>query len=511
MLTWMWGQGLNFVRMMVIIEFLDKEGYGLWVFAFSIITYFVFYNFGLSNALIKYTAEYHAKQEYKHLSHLLSTGLAVTLLLGVMVVTILWSFNEQAVAFFNVDLAHVPEARFVILGVGLVTALTLSMEIYPAILVGIQRLDVKNYCRVGVMTIEFFCTILFLYLGFGIRALVVIYGGGLIISTLLMAYFVYRYLPTLRLNPFLARWVCLKELFKLGSAMQFLGVVTLLVTQLDILLFMRYGGPAFVGAYGAAQRFAQRAQGAALQGFGALAPASADLLAREEYAKLAEVYGTAMRICGVGCAFLFSFMAFFPDHIMIFVMDDKFEGLSASALVWLSAGYFVHSLTGPGSSMLRGAGRPAREITYLLITGANFLVLYMVLGQRVSDEVMLATWPAALLVGSAIFIMMANRHFRVAILLPLRGSFPLLIAAPLLAWVVRLGWDQVGFLPVLDRWYALIAVLISGVLYTALYAIAALVLPGLTDGDKLQLARVVPGGVRMANHFGILKHKGQSE
>ncbi|MCC6143293.1 MAG: oligosaccharide flippase family protein, partial [Candidatus Hydrogenedentes bacterium] len=443
---------------------------------------------------------------YDRLSNLLSTGISITLLLGAIVVTVLWTFNDEAVRFFNVDMAHVPDAQFVILGVGLVTALTLSMEIYPAVLVGIQRLDVKNYCRVGIMTIEFICTIVFLYLGFGIRALVIIYGGGLIVSTLIMAWFVYRYLPGLHINPLYARWSSLKELFKLGSAMQILGVVTLLVSQLDILLFMRDGGPAFVGAYGAAQRFAQRAQGAALQGFGALAPASADLHARDDYEKLSQVYGTAMRICAVACAFIFSYMAFFPDYIMIFVMGDKFEGLSASALVWLSAGFFVHSLTGPGTSMLRGAGQPAREIFYTLLTAVNFLLLYVFLGHRVSDEIMLATWPVALLVASAIFIMLANRHFRVAVFLPLKGSFPVLIAAPLLAWLVRFGFDWLEYPIIVHRWIALVIVLVSGVLYTALFAIAALSLPGLTDGDKMQLARVVPGGVRIAKRFNLFPH-----
>ena len=62
MIAWFWGQAINLIRMMVLFHFLTKEGYGLWIFAFAIMSYFSIYNFGIGNAFVKFTAEYHAKK-----------------------------------------------------------------------------------------------------------------------------------------------------------------------------------------------------------------------------------------------------------------------------------------------------------------------------------------------------------------------------------------------------------------------------------------------------------------
>lgn len=508
MFTWIWGQGLNFVRMMVIIAFLDTDGYGLWVFAFSIISYFVFYNFGIANALIKYTADYHARQDYKGLGELLSTALAITTSMGALVAVILWTFSEQAVGFFNMEEAHAADARFVVLGIGVITAFTMALDVYPAILVGIQRLDVKNYCRVGVMTIEFAVAVVLLTQGYGIRMLVVVYGAGVVLSTIIMAGFVRHYLPELRLNLFRPRWIRFKELLALGGAMQALGTVSILVAQLDIILFMRFGGPAFVGAYGAAQRFAQRAQGPALQAFGALAPASADLIARKEFEKLAEVYAAAMRLCAIGGAFLFGYIALHADFVMHFVMGAKYDELSTFALTWLCLGYFIHTLTGPGSSMLRGAGKPLREILYQLLTAAVFCALYFFLATPGNDHAMIAAWPAALGIASAAFIVLANRYFHVNAATPCRQTFLLLLAAPGFAALIRAAWDFLAPFDTESRWTALAAIALTGAVYAPLFAAAAFLAPGLTPNDRLQLLRVMPGGLRLAEKWRAFRGTG---
>ncbi len=506
LLTWAWGQGLNFIRMMVLIEFLSTEGYGLWLFAFAIMSYFSIYNFGIANAFVKYAAEYFATNRIDRMSQTLSTGMALGVLLAAGVVAVLLLFTDSMIAFFDVEADNTADLRYVLIGVGLTTAFTLATSVYQAVLTGIQRLDLRNYCYVAVQSVEFTAMVILLNMGYGLRMVVGLYAAGLVANTLLAAMLTYRLVPGIRLNPLRASRTGLRDMLSLGGRMHLLVIVAMLVSTLDIVVFMKFGGAAFVGVYGAAQRVAHRAQGAAQQGFGALAPASADLIARKQYDELAEVYGAAQRFTAVGCAWLFAYSAIFAEPIMRFVMDEEYEAFAAYALTVVSIGVFFHSMTGPGSSMLRGAGRTAREIAYQLLTVVLFAALFFgwktqgrwssIPGDFPIDPALVAAWPIALGTASLGFVLVANRFFRAPGFAPFSQSGLLLLVAPTLAYLVRAGWYALEPIEATSRWPAFAVVLPTGALYTLLFFGALWCLPGLTREDRERLIRFVPGGHR---------------
>ena len=526
MITWAWGQVVMMVRLAIYYKFLGEEGYGLWFLAFSIMSYFVFYNFGINNAFIKYTAEYHAKKDYRELSHILSTGMAAAVAMGIGIVIVLFLFTDRVIAFFDFEPDNVADAAFVVKGVGVVTAFTVGCGVYNSVLIGIQRLDVLNIARVAFLTVEVVVATTLLFAGFGIRMLVFTYGAGMLFSYLAMAGFVWHYVPDLRLNPLHARRRCVPAMLSLGGRMQLLGAVALFVATVDGIVFAKLGGLAFLGVYAIARRVATRAQGAALQAFGALTPASADLLARKDYEGLSRVYGTALRICCLGCVYLFGFMAVNSDYTMLFFQGDQYNPLSAGALTFLSAALAIHTLTGPGTSMLRGAGWTVQEITYQLATLAFFLAAaFLAHHYGADDQTVVLTYPLAVSVGSLLFVVIANRFFRVPLLTPLsnaaprktgdkrgwtlwtvwtiwtRGMLLLIMAGPALAWAVRLAWDAMHLDLPFTRWWAIVVLLILGLPYTGLFALAAWFLPGLTAHDKAQIVKFVPGAHRLVGRY----------
>jgi O-antigen/teichoic acid export membrane protein len=538
MAAWTWGQGLNFIRMMVLLDFLSANGYGLWIFAFSIIGYFTIYNFGIANAFVNYTAQLHARGAHARLNGLLSTGVALNGLLAGAIVLMLVFFREQALVFFRMRADNLSDGSFVLLGVGLTSSFAIATSVYGGVLTGLQRLDVRNYTQVAVGTVEFGMSVLLLNLGFGIRAVVVAYGLSVVVTNLMFAYQAHRLLPQLRLSPRLMSTHHLHDLFSLGARMQLLGIMGLLVASLDLTLFMYYGGAAFVGAYGAAQKFAQRAQGVALQGYGALAPASADLHARHDHEGLTALYGTAQRLSIIGCAWMFAYLAVNSDIVMLFVMDEQFEHFSAYALSVLCIGYFIHTLTGPGSSMLRGAGRTFQEILYQALTVVIFGALFVAAGglqhrretvapppapeeyhsffqaaldaaahstavdpemlhQR--DSIIISTWPIALASASLIFIFIANNFFKAPAFAPFDTTAYPLLASLLIAWSTHVLLNQVfHFSQFQSRWPAFVAILVTGMTYTVVSLPLIWRLPGLTAEDKQHLIAFVPGGRRLA-------------
>ena len=351
------------------------------------------------------------------------------------------------------------------------------------------------------MNIEILLSFSLLYFGFGIRALVFVYALSGIGSLAIMGFFVRRYDPNIHINPFRARFSALPDIFSLGAAMQVLGGLALFSAVIDSFVFARYNGLAFAGLYAMARTAAERAQGAAHQAFGALAPASADLFARGEHEKLARVYALTLRMCFLGCLYVFSFMAINPDYTMVFLEGAKYDPASAMALRWLCVALTFHTLTGPGSSMMRGAGMTVREMVYHVITIVTFLALFHAARHAGLGEVwQVQSYSAALSLGSFVFVLIANRFFRAPWHTPFLGLLPLAIAAPVLAWCVTRGFDAAGLRAVLPftRGGAVVALGILGSIYTGLFAAAVWFLPGLLMEERRQLLKLVPGGKKIA-------------
>jgi O-antigen/teichoic acid export membrane protein len=496
MLAWAWGTVMNIVRMLVLIAFLETAEYGLWVFAFTIMGYFVVYNFGMANTFIKYTAECNALKDYQRLSHLLSTGMSISLLLASAIMVVLVFFTDAAVSFFNLNLEHSDDSRLIILGVGITTALNIGFSVYNGALIGIHRMDIKNWIRVGVLTAEITLLAILLNLGYGLHMVMYLYITGVIVTLVLSRHYVHKYLPEVRINPLQARQSCLRDVVTLGGKMQLLGVVAMFVTSLDVVVFTKYGGAAFIGIYGAAQRFAKRAQGAAQQGFGALAPASADLIAQKEFRQLGGIYLMAQRLTAVGCGWIFAYLIVNADIIMRFVMAEKLHETAIFALSVLSASYWIHSLTGPGSSMLRGAGMPFREMLYQVLTAVFFFGLYLVFRHYDDPRYIIASWPVARGTASLIFVAMTNRFFKTDLLTPFRQTIFLMVGTLALAYAVRIGWDALPFGTPSTRWPAFALMLGMGIVYSILFFVMAWFLPGLTPSDKERILKFVPMGRR---------------
>lgn len=503
-ITWAWAQVVMMVRLMVYYHFLDAAGYGLWTFAFSVLNFFFFYSFGINNAFIKYTAEYIAKNDLKRLSSILSTGMAASLVMGGAILAVLFIFTDGALAWFEFEARDAADAHFVLQGIGVVSACSIAFGVYKAVLTGVQRLEAINWSAIIFLNAEVALSFFLLYQGYGIRALVFVYAVSGIGNLLVLGYFVRRYVPGLSINPLRAHRADIPLVFGLGLKMQALGAVSLVAASIDRIVFARYNGLEFAGIYSIARTVAERAQGGAHQAFGALAPAAADLFARGEFERLAQVYATSLRMCFLGCLYLFSFMGVVSDYTMLFFQGDKYDAHSASALSVLCIALTFHTLTGPGSSMQRGAGMVFREMAYHLITIAAFIGLFMVTRNAgLSEAWQVQAYSAALSLGSFAFVVLSNRYYHAPWHTPFLQMLLLSVVAPLCAWGCVLAYDAAGLRELIPftRWGSVIALGILGTTYTVAFAACVWLLPGLPAEDKQQVLKLVPGATKIIDRL----------
>lgn len=490
---WTIQQTLKFLLVPIIVAWISKKGYAIVVLAFSIMGYFTVHNFGLNAAFIKYTAECHAQRDYMRLSRLLSTGTAVGALISLVVLVAALGCTNRIVGFFDIEPAYRSDAQFVVACIAFVSFFTMIFGVFRATLVGLQRIDVTNRCSLAFSFVEFVGVALALRLGYGVRGVVGVYSVTIVAPLLVMAWFVQRYLPEVRITPLRASRDGVRSIVSLGGRMQLLGIVALLMSNLDKLTFTKYQGLAFAGAYALSRNLIDRVQGLPKQGFGALMAASADLHSREDRAKLSELFGASLRVTAVVSAYLFGFLAMNGDMIIrAYVGDAEYDARSSLALQFLCAAVFIHTLTGPGTSMLRGAGKPLIEMLYQGLTVALFLMLFGMARAVGNENLIILCFPTSLALASLGFLVLANRHFKAPVLCPFTTVLVPITAGPVAAALIRWAWDSLPLRLSVTRWTCLLAVVCMGAVYTAVFAAVAWWGPGLTRRDKKQLLRFVP-------------------
>lgn len=498
---WAFQRGLKFIQVPIIIGFLGEAGYGLIGFAFSALAYFTIYNFGINQAYVKYTADCHVTKDYRRLSSLLSTGMLMGMFFSLVIILITFAFTDAFIEFFNIETSLVGDARFTARTIAVVCAFTTVFGVFRAALIGIQRIDVGNNCRMVFSILDFIAVIILLNLGFGVRAVILIYALNIMGSTGLMGWSLMKYLPELRLNPLRAQWSSVKSLLSLGSVMQLLGITSIVVTTLDSMVITKYKGLAFMGAYLVGRHIVDRIKGLPTQGFGPLAPASADLHARGDRKKLSAVFTSAMRFTAVVSVYFTAFIGVNSDLVMFgYAGAHENTDIGILALRFLCVSSFIHTLTGPGTSMLRGAGKPMLEMLYQVISIAIFFVVFRIGEVRGNDALVVMAFPTGMAVGSLLFLVLSNRYFRAPALCPFRSVWMILAAGVGFSFAARFGLDLFFDTASATRWQAVMCVVGMGVVYSAAFGLAVWLLPGLTQGDKDQIIRLIPMGRRIRGY-----------
>jgi O-antigen/teichoic acid export membrane protein len=131
---------------------LDKQAYGFWQLLWVVFGYSLLLDFGLGVTVQKYSAEYTVTKDISAFNKLLSTVLVTYSLMAVVILIAALSvvpFIDQIFIFEGQgeasNLSQFKKA-FCLFGIG--TALIFPSGIFPEVLHGIGRLDIKNIVRI---------------------------------------------------------------------------------------------------------------------------------------------------------------------------------------------------------------------------------------------------------------------------------------------------------------------------------------------------------------------------
>jgi len=154
-----------------MIKKLGPTSYGIWIVATALKSYFQIMELGIRTSVIKFTSEYHAREEKKKIEELFSTSFFVFLILGIISLIALKIIAGFAPSIFKIPFGFFETAKTLITIFGLNIAVIFLNRILEGALVGFQQYNLVSLINILSETLNAILTVLLLLSGFGLISL----------------------------------------------------------------------------------------------------------------------------------------------------------------------------------------------------------------------------------------------------------------------------------------------------------------------------------------------------
>ncbi|NUQ57593.1 MAG: flippase [Candidatus Paceibacter sp.] len=340
----------------ITIKYIGVEGYGIWVLIQTLITYTSLMDMGLSPAITKYTAEYEAREDHFKILQIFNTLFVVYVVLCFILFVIVFSCGGLIIDLFIKSTKISKETVFfVLITSSLVFCCNMVFSVYSSFLNGMQRMDITN--KIGSISSisNFIFSIVFLYLGGGIKSLAVASGISCIITSTMYIHASKKIAPYLVFNPFLFSFKTIKEIWGFSSYGAMGNLVAMIHFQSDKLIISYFLGVNSLAFYDIAHRLVFFIWGLCGSLITPIMPAISHTHAKYGSEGSKEVFQTIFKYTTLIACPLFLFVSVFADKLILVWLGTGY-GNAISVLRVLSLAYFLNILSGPGASILTGMG-----------------------------------------------------------------------------------------------------------------------------------------------------------
>lgn len=431
---------ITFALTPITLGYLGPTAYGLWAALGSIVGYFGLLNFGMNDALVKYVAEYRARDQIDGLNKLFNTAWILFLGIGAMVIGATLLLAPWIPRIFNLssDLAVVGQTAFVIMGSNV--ALSLFAGVLNSIIYGYQRVDVLKGASIAQVIGNAALTVLLLYLGFGLTGVVAATSLSILGLIFFYWWFIRNYSIAITIDPRAFNWETFKGVAPLSLRVFVLGLTSQVLYRTDNIVIAAVLGVALVTPYSIAYKLTFMAATLCIKVSDTLYPTYSRLYALGDMDGLRSLLLRILNVTfGIMVPMAIYLVLFGRSFITLWVGGENFAGMGVLIILVLVG--FVHAL-GPAYTMLKGMGN-IREVMYSSIADAMLnLALSIILAQQLGlVGVALGTLIGHLCTDTWVVIWATRKHLK----LPVRsiltsGVIPPLVAgipAAILSWVVR--------------------------------------------------------------------------
>ena len=478
-----------------VLAHVTLEAYGLWSAAFIVVSYIGISTMGLSAVYVKYVAEFASRREYRKANELLSTGLCFSIPGCLAVFGVLYWFWPHVVDRLHVAPALRGDAREVVLLVAAIFLASISLSAFHDALVGVQRSALVQVIWVISYVIETILIFALVSAGRGIRGLAEAFVIRTAIEIVLSLIFCVRTLKWLKISPLLCTRESLHILLTFGSVVQIQSLLAVTLNSIERVLAAPLVGLQATGLLEIAEKLPNMAASLPLGFASSFIPAASYLHgglsgAPEQKEAIRKLYLKGARYMNIATALICGFLALVPAPLLDIWVGKHYAG-AAYLMVIFSIASQVNLMTGPGTSILKGIGRPKEEFYYCIPNVIILLIAvplsWLILGQWTVLGIGTAVASSTVL-AAVYFLVHANRVLEIgagtylrSVVLP--GVVPYALAAVF-------AWPAYYAVAHTNRWLAAACLAVLGAIYSVLLLIV-IVRMVLEPGERLWFQAVL--------------------
>ena len=419
---------LSLATIPVLVSRLGVEGYGIWEALLALATLSSVFQLAISGTLVWRVSEAYGRGDSAEIRRLARLGAGASLTLFALLWPVAWFLREPVVAFLGIpaETRDVAAAMFpIVVGLVLLGGLSGTLE---SIVSGCQRTGLVNVVGAAAQILNYTVVIIVVVLGGGLWSL----AAGQAVA--LVGRFVGAWVATrasfgrislvpiapTRTDVSLARY---SGLLMVGS------VASALRDQTDKVILASLASPAWVAYYGIAARLS----GLVMEIIGfvyfPILTSVGALNAMGDWDGVRRMYSRLMAIVSIVCGLVVVVVAGLADRIIILWLGHPIP--EATLLLWLliTGSASAVMLTGPGTAICRGAGRPGIETTYLTLNLILNLVLtislVLIIGPIGTAVATGTTWA----VSSVVFLFVLHKRLDLPVEASQRAGGAALLAA----------------------------------------------------------------------------------
>jgi O-antigen/teichoic acid export membrane protein len=358
---------LTFFATPYLIRHFGSVRYGVLILLLSFVNLLNLFQLGLNTGLVKYLAEDFGQSDHEDSGRLLNTGLTLYLLVGTLPTIVLAMLARWSAArFFHVpsDLQHDIVLSFYVVSFAFLVRFV--AEVFNAVPIAAQRFDLVNALFVGSECARILGSVLVVYLGFLLKAVVVV---NLLANVLFLvgSAAVAKYLiPGLNLRLRCSR----DQMSRLWHFTKFAGIETIFSRvggNADGLIIGHLMPVAYVAFYSVPFALCYKIWAFVFNVTTAVFPAVSAMASSGEVEKLKDLYlrGSKMVMALAALPSLALFL--FSKEVLRYWISPEFALQGSLTLRFLSAAFFVNCFAHMPDVICAGVGSPRIGAEYCVV------------------------------------------------------------------------------------------------------------------------------------------------
>jgi len=369
---------ISFILFPFIISHLDAQSSGIWFFCSAITGYFIIFERGPGQAIVKFVAENYSKKDITEINKYVSSGLFIFLFFGITIMLVMFLFAHFGTLFFKIDKNSFNIYKNVFYLMGIILSIAFPLKLFISTLRGLQEFKLIAISQSIANIIKIILTFLLLTMGYGIMALVFI-NLVWILVVYIPPIFILRFkYPEIKIRRTYIKHEHLKLLLNFGGILFIIGLITILIFQTDRIILSLFLSISSITYYAACKKIYDVCRLVPLLILQAIMPMASELntLKKDDNNKKLLLLGTK-----------YSYAIFIPIGIFVLFMasdifkhwiDDEYRQYGIILQI-LSFHLFFNFLHHAGSQILIGIKKIRLILPYYIIVFIGNIGLSLIL------------------------------------------------------------------------------------------------------------------------------------